>query len=239
MHNGQSTLDAWKKFAAFEVFGDYAPMAGFRLVVKLGVRPDALHDMIRRRAPESTLLDPQLGRWIVRAGLGLVRSGLISFAYATAQECLVVVRLDAMGRPTDMQRSVISIENELLTLFTARLSLLLGRELPVVGQIYEFPDLRVIRRALTRLVEEIEETTPLRSSLWLGAQLRGRGEAFHPSMLETLEEQTSLLQANGIDMDALPSWWWRGVAAAVEANGEVEVFAEIPPGEDFGGLIPE
>jgi hypothetical protein len=58
-------------------------------------------------------------------------------------------------------------------------------------------------------------------------------------MLETLEEQTSLLQANGIDMDALPSWWWRGVAAAVEPNGEVEVFAEIPPGEDFGGLIPE
>jgi hypothetical protein len=58
-------------------------------------------------------------------------------------------------------------------------------------------------------------------------------------MVETLEEQTSLLQSNGIDMDALPPWWWRGIAAQVKPDGEIEVFDELPPGEDFGRLVPD
>src|SRR5262249_11839881 len=132
-----------------------------------------------------------------------------------------------------------AIENELVSMFAARLSLLCGRELAVQASIYEFPDITVVRRALSTLVEEVEETTPLRSSIWLGAQLRGRGQPFHPSMLETIEEQTSLLRGHGIDMDTLPSWWWRGIAAHVGQGGEVEVFDELPGGEAFGQLVPD
>jgi hypothetical protein len=235
MLNGRPTLQAWKKFAAFEVFGDYAPMSGFRLVVQVGARTESLDAAIEQRARNNDPLDPELARWVMRAGLGLARSGLVSFAYATSEEAVCVIRPEAVkgaGAP-------ISIQSQLLTLFTARLSLLVGRELPAVAKIYEFPDVAVIRKAMVRLVEDVEEATPLRSSLWLGAQLRGRGQPFHPSMLETLEEQTSLLQSNGIDMDALPPWWWRGVAAHVRRDGTIEVFDDLPGGEAFGDLIPD
>jgi len=230
MQNG--TLEAWKKFAAFEVFGDYAPMSGFRLVIKVGTRIEALHTMLEARAPESELLDPHLARWVLRAGLGLSRSGVASFVYATPEEVVVVVRSDALRG-----RSPLFVHDQLVSLYTARLSLLAGRELPALGQIYEFPDVAVIRKAITSLVEDVEEATPMRSSIWLGAQLRGRGQAFHPSMVETLEEQTSLLSTNGVDMNALPAWWWRGIAAAVRADGAVEVYDELPHGEALGALI--
>lgn len=235
MHNGRPILDAWKKFSAFEVFGDYSPMSGFRLVVAIGARPEALEGALEGRAPESDLLDPVFARWMMRAGLGLMQSGLVSFAYATCEETVCVVRPEALqGSGAPMK-----IQAQLATSFTARLSLLAGRELPAVARIYEFPDVSVIRRAVVKLAEDVEEATPLRSSLWLGAQLRGRGQSFHPSMLETLEEQTSLLQSNGIDMDALPTWWWRGVAAGIRGDGGVEVFDDLPQGEALGELIPE
>ena len=229
------TLEAWRKFAAFQVFGDYAPLSGFRLVVQLRAQPDALHGAIEQRASDQDTLDPALARFHMRAGLGLVGSGLATFVYATSEDVVVLVRPDVVGRAG----TPVDISNQLLARFTARLSLLTAREMPVEARIYEFPDVVIVRRALAALQEEVEETTPLRSSLWLGSQLRGRGQPFHPSMLETLEEQTSLLQNNGVDMDALPSWWWRGVAAAVGAGGEVEVFDELPMGEAFGELVPE
>ncbi len=235
MQNGTAQLEAWKKIAAFEVFGDYAPMSGFRLMVKVAPRPETLDSLIEQRAGQSELLDPTLARWIVRAGLGLSQSGMVSFAYATPTEVVCVVRPDVVQGAG----AALPIQSQLLASFTARLSLLAGAEVPAVGQIFELPDVTVVRRALSKLVEDVEEATPLRSSLWLGAQLRGRGQPFHPSMLETLEEQTSLLQSNGIDMDALPAWWWRGVAAAIRPDGGVDIFDDLPPGDSFGQLVPE
>lgn len=229
------TLETWNKFAAFEVFGDYAPMSGFRLVVKVAARPDSLTSAISSRAQDSDLLDPALAQWVVRAGLGLAGSGLVSFVYATVQDVVCVVRPDVVqgeGAP-------LRIQGQLLTQFTARLALLAGRELGAAGTIYEFPDVTVIRKAITRLAADFEESTPLRSSHWLGAQLQGRGQPFHPSMLESLEEQTSLLQSNGIDMDALPAWWWKGIAAAVGPDGQIAVIDELPGGDALGELIPE
>jgi len=233
MHNG--TLEAWKKISAFEVFGDYVPMSGFRLVIKVGARHEALEAILESRARQTEPLDPHLARWVMRAGLGLSRSGLASFVYATSYDAVVVIRSDLKPEAGTAMR----IHSELLTLFTARLSLLTGRELPAIAHIFEFPDVAVVRKALVALVEDVEESTPLRSSQWLGAQLRGRGQAFHPSMVETLEEQTSLLQANGVDMDSLPSWWWRGVAAQVDVDGRIQVFDELPQGEALGALIPD
>lgn len=228
-------MAAWKKFSPFQVFGDYAPMDGFRLVVQVGIQPGARAQMLESRAGQSATLDPDLAQWCLRAGLGLARSGLVSFIYATAEDTLVLVRPEATygaGRPVDVQ-------NQLLTLFTSRMSLLSGQEIPAEARLYEFPDLAVVRRAFTALAEDFEESTPLRSSIWLGAQLRGRGQPFHPSMIESLEEQTSLLQSNGVDMDALPAWWWRGVAARVDAPGEIQIFDELPGGDAFADLMPE
>lgn len=235
MQDGNMSLQAWRKLAAFQVFGDYAPLAGFRLVMQLRAREDAWASTLEQRARERETLDPDLARCHMRAGLGLVKSGLVSFVYATPEDAVVVVRPEALARGD----SPLDIQNQLLAMFSARLSLMVGHELLSEARIYEFPDVTVIRRALCALQEEIEETTPRRSALWLGAQLRGRGHAFHPSMLETIEEQTSLLQSNGVDMDALPSWWWRGVATAIGPDGAVEIFDQLPPGDAFGELVPE
>jgi hypothetical protein len=229
------TLESWRKFAAFQVFGEYVPMSGFRLVVQLSVQRSALHTALEQRAADQTTLDPALARIHLRAGLALARSGLITFVYATPEDVVAVVRSDIVG-PAG---TPVEIQNQLLARFSARLSLLAGREFPGEARIYEFPDVVVVRRALCALQEEVEETTPLRSSLWLGSQLRGRGQPFHASMLETLEEQTSLLSTNGVDMDALPSWWWRGIAASVGDRGEIEIYDELPMGEAFGELVPE
>ncbi len=234
MLNGTAQLEAWKKIAAFEVFGDYAPVDGSRLVVKVGLTPTALDRVLESRADDSELLDPAFARWMVRAGLGLSQSGQVSFVYATPLEAVCLVRADVVQGAG----AVLPIQSQLLTAFTARLALLAGIEVSASVQLFEFPDVTVVRRAFSRLVEDVEESTPLRSSLWLGAQLRGRGQPFHPSMLETLEEQTSLLQSNGIDMDALPAWWWRGIAAAVRPDGSVDIYDDLPVGDAIGDLVP-
>lgn len=234
MLNGTAQLEAWKKIAAFEVFGDYAPVDGARLMIKVGLQSATLDRVLEDRAGSSELLDPAFAQWMVRAGLGLSQSGQVSFVYATPVEAVCLVRPDVVQGAG----AVLPIQSRLLAGFTARLSLLVGAEVPAVAQLFEFPDVAVVRRAMSRLVEDVEESTPLRSSLWLGAQLRGRGQPFHPSMLETLEEQTSLLQSNGIDMDALPAWWWRGIAAAVRPDGAVDIYDDLPAGDAVGELVP-
>ena len=234
MLNGFAQLDAWKKIAAFEVFGDYVPIDGSRLLIKMAPAQATLDRILESRARDTALLDPDFARWVVRAGLGLSQSGQVSFVYATPAEAVCLVRADVVQGAG----AVLPIQSQLLASFTARLSLLAGVEVPSVAQVFEFPDVTVVRRAVSRLVEDMEESTPLRSSLWLGAQLRGRGQPFHPSMLETLEEQTSLLQSNGIDMDALPAWWWRGIAAAARPDGSVDIYDDLPVGDAVGDLVP-
>jgi hypothetical protein len=234
MYNGYS-LEAWKKLAAFQVFGDYQPMAGFRLALRIGLVSERLTRLLETRAGQTDLLDPDLARWSIRAGLGLVRLPEVSFVYATPEDSFAVVRPDLSQRVG----AAIEIQNRLLTAFSSRFALLCGRELTATAQIFEFPDPAVLRQALASVAEEVEESTPLRTSKWLGAQLRGRGLPFHPSMVETLEEQTSLLLSNGIDMDSLPSWWWRGVAAITGDDGDIEVVDDLPSGHDFAQLVPE
>lgn len=228
-----STLPAWKKFAAFQVFGDYAPMRGFRVLVQVGAEPEALLEAIGQRARGQDLLDPDLARASLRAGLGLLRTGLVSFAYATVEEVVVMLHREA----SDAEGAPIEAQTRLVGEYSAALSLLLGQPVTASARIYEVPDVEVARRALTSLAADVEEATPLRSAMWLGAQLRGRGEPFHPSMVETLEEQSHLLQTHGIDMDALPAWWWRGVAASHDARG-ISVYDDLPSGEELANLLP-
>jgi hypothetical protein len=232
MASNGSALPTWKKFAAFQVFGDYAPTRGFRVLVQVGADPEALLAAIEQRARGQDLLDPELARANLRAGLGLLRSGLVSFAYATVEEAIVMLHREA----ADAEGAPFAAQTRLVADYSAALSLLLGQPIPAFARIYEVPDVAVARRALVSLAGDVEEATPLRSSMWLGAQLRGRGQPFHPSMVETLEEQSHLLQTNGIDMDALPMWWWRGVVAIHGPRG-VMIYDELPGGEELGNLL--
>jgi hypothetical protein len=61
-------------------------------------------------------------------------------------------------------------------------------------------------------------------------------------MVETLEEQSHLLRDNGIDIDVLPSWWWRGVAARASTldgadPNQVEIWGQLPTSEQLSALI--
>jgi hypothetical protein len=232
MASNGNALPTWKKFAAFQVFGDYSPMRGFRVLVRVGAEPQALLEALEGRAHGQDLLDPDLACASLRAGLGLLRTGLVRFAYATVEEVLVLLH----GEAADGEGAPLEAHNRLLADYTASLALLLGRPMPVSARLYEVPDVEVLRRALVSLASDVEEATPLRSALWLGAQLRGRGQPFHPSMVESLEEQSSLLQTNGIDMNALPMWWWRGIAATHGSRG-IQVYDDLSGGDELAGLV--
>ncbi len=231
---GAWNLPAWSRIGAFEVLGDYTPMPGFRLLVAVGPTQASLTDVLEQRAIDNPWLDPDLARATMRAGLGLLRSNVAEFVYANPEQTLVLVPAQRASAETIMDLSA-----QLVSGYASRLSLLCGREMCLQSRVFELPDATVVRRALGSLVEDVEDNTPLRSSLWLGAQLRGRGQAFHPSMVESLEEQNSLLRGHGIDMDALPAWWWRGVAAHVDVQGGLRVYDDLPHGEAFGELVPE
>ncbi len=229
MKNGNN---GWSGFSAFQVFGDHVPMDGFKLVVRISLDPDQVRDVIAERAQSQAPLDPDFARCLLRAGLGLMQTGLVSFVYASGCEVVVVLLPDAVLSVGES----LHIHDRIVTQYAASLALLVGKVIPAIGEVYEFPNVGVVRKAVVALQSTLEETTPSRSAHWIGAQMRGRREAFHPSMVETLEEQMAILQANGVDLESLPLWWWRGMA--VRRNGpEVEVFDELPDGEELGALI--
>jgi hypothetical protein len=224
--------DGWRGFAAFQVFGDHVPMDGFRLVVRLRVDAEQLSAALEERATEQGALDPELGRFLIRAGLGVMQTGVVSFAYVNGSEAVLMLDAAAIGKGGES----LAVHDQLVSSYSARLALLLGRVIPVIGEVYEFPNVDVVRKAIMGVQEVFEEGTPSRSSHWLGAQLRGRGEPFHPSMVDTIEEQMALLQGHGVDLERLPHWWWRGVAARLTGT-QVEVFEDLPESEHFGSLI--
>ena len=82
-----------------------------------------------------------------------------------------------------------------------------------------------------------EEATPKRAAAFVGAQMVGRGEGFHPSLIESIEEQHQLLQQNGVELEQLPNWWWRGIAARATPES-VELFDDLATGEALSALVP-
>jgi hypothetical protein len=224
---------SWNGFSAFQVFGDHLPMGGFSLVLRIRAESGKLARLLEARANGSAPLDPELAKSMVRAGLGLMQSGVVSFVYSNSEETVALVRADAV----DAAGRSLVVHDQLVSMFAARLALLSGRELPIHADVYELPDMDVVRRAFGAALDAAEENTPARCSWRIGAQMRGRGEPFHPSMVETLEEQMELLEGQGVDMESLPAWWWRGVAAR-SGDAGVEVFDDLPGAEDFARLVP-
>lgn len=223
----------WSGFSAFQVFGDHLPMNGFCLVLRLVADPQRMQALLAARGQVAPNLDPELARVSVRAGLGLVQTGAVQFAYANAEEAVVLVDPAVVQDPG----SSLVVHDKLVSTYSARATMILGTELPVTGYVYEFPNKMVFRRALMAAQETYEEDTPRRCSIRLGAQMQGRGEPFHPSMVESIEEQTALLESQGVDMESLPAWWWRGVAVRVSDSG-LEVFDDLPSGDEFAAMVP-
>ncbi len=222
----------WSGFSAFQVFGDHMPMTGFVLVDRVVPDRGAIESLLADRSGREPPLDPELALATMRAGLGLVQCGFASFVYANTEEVILLVRPDAVAEAGQS----LDVHDHLVSLFSARMAILTGAEVPARGEIYEFPNLTIARRAFSAALDGLEESTPARSSWRLGAQMRGRGEPFHPSMVETLEEQTSLLESFGVNMDALPHWWWRGIAGQVGPSG-VQLHDDLPSGEEFARMV--
>jgi hypothetical protein len=224
---------SWNAFSAFQVFGDHVPMDGFTLVVRITADGEAVDQLIARRAVQQSILDPELAQMMLRAGIGLVQSPASRFVYATCEEAVVVLRREAVS---EVGQSL-EIHDELVSSWAARMALISGESLAVCGRVYELPDLGVVRKLIRTAVDGFEDQTPLRSARRLGAQLRGRGQPFHLSMVETIEEQTHLLEDHGVSINALPSWWWRGVAARSTAVHGVDVFTELPATDELVSIL--
>ena len=225
----------WGKFSAFRVLGDHEPMPGFRLVMQFAPRAEAVTRLLEQRSRGSDPLDSELARLTVRAGIGLLQSHNVSFAYANPEEVVALIRPDAVQR----MGSSLAVYEQLLSMYSARLAVLLGEELIVHGHIFEFPDLGIARRAFVAAQEWAEEGTPLRSARRLGSQMRGQGQAFHASTVESVEGQMALLRGAGVDLDQLPHWWWRGIAARFRSDGGVELYDDVPHGADFAALVSD
>ncbi|MBK9753803.1 MAG: hypothetical protein IPO88_09915 [Nannocystis sp.] len=225
----------WGKFSAFRVLGDHEPMPGFRLVMQFAPRPEGLTRLLEQRARHSDTLDSELARLTVRAGIGLLQSHNVSFAYANAEEVVALIRPDAVAR----MGSSLAVYEQLLSMYSARLAVLLGEELHVHGHIFEFPDLGIARRAFVAAQEWAEEGTPLRSARRLGSQLRGQGQGFHAGSIDTVEGQMTTLRGAGVDLDALPHWWWRGIAARFRSDGGVELYDDVPHGAELAALVSD
>ncbi|HLT40726.1 MAG TPA: hypothetical protein VK034_30830 [Enhygromyxa sp.] len=231
-----ASQSSWNAFSAFQVFGDHVPMGGFSLVVHIAADTEVIDRLLARRADRQEVLDPELARMMLRAGLGLVQSPATRFVYATCEETVVVLRPEAVA---ELGQSL-EVHDHLISHWVGRMTSISGEALPVCGRVYELPDVGVVRKLIRSAVDGFEDQTPLRSARRLGAQLRGRGQPFHISMVETIEEQSHLLEEHGVDINALPSWWWRGVAARsndVHDPGRVEIFAELPAGDELATLV--
>jgi len=224
----------WNKFSAFRVLGDHEPMPGFRLVMRLAPTPESLARLLGLRAAQSDALDSELARATVRAGVGLLQSHFVSFAYATPEEIVALIRLGAVNKVG----SSLAVYDRLVSMYSSRVSVLLGEEVVVTGSIYEFPDLGIAQRAFIAAQEWVEEATPLRSAWRVSQQRKAKGEPVDGA-LGTGEGQASVLRSAGVDLEKLPSWWWRGIAARMRSDGGVELYDEVPSGADFAALIAD
>lgn len=223
----------WNKFSAFRVLGDHEPMPGFRLVMQLAPTAESLARVLAARANKSDALDSELARATVRAGVGLLQSQFVSFAYATPEETVALVRVDAVGRVG----SSLAVYDRLVSMYAARVAVLLGEELVVSGSIYEFPDLGIAQRAFIAAQEWVEEATPQRTAWRLAQQMAAQGKALAEGVLDSLDGQASLIRAAGVELDKLPGWWWRGIAARMRVDGGVELYDDVPAGAGFAAII--
>lgn len=236
MSNGNLQANqTWSKFSAFRVLGDHEPMPGFRLVMQFAPDNGSIMRVLSSRARATDPVDSDLARVTIRAGIGLLQSRNVSFVYANSEEVVALIRGDAVSR----MGSSMAVYEQLISMFSARMALLLGEEIIIHGKIYEFPDLGIARRAFISGLEWLEDGASMRAAQRLGAQLRGLGKPFDPQTIISIEGQSNLLRSAGVDLESLPGWWWRGIAARFRGDGGVELYDDVPAGAEFAALITD
>ncbi len=225
----------WSKFSAFRVLGDHEPMPGFRLVMQFAPDPASVGRVLASRARNADAIDSELARVTIRSGIGLLQSRNVSFVYSNPEEVVALIRSDAVSR----MNSSMAVYEQLLSMFSARMALLLGEEVVVHGRIYEFPDLGIARRAFISALEWLEDGASVRAAMRVGSQMRGLGKNVDLQTVASIEGQNNLLRAAGVDLESLPGWWWRGIAARFRGDGGVELYDDVPGGADFAALIAD
>ena len=106
----------------------------------------------------------------MRAGLGLVRTPWVSFIYVNPEETVAVLRRESVQ---EVGQSLV-VHDHLISTWAARMAMISGRSVPVSGQVFELPDIGVVRTALRSAIDAFEEGTPARSARRLGAQAVAR-----------------------------------------------------------------
>ena len=222
----------WQGFSAFQVFGDHLPMGGFQLVTRIRVAQSSILGALAQRAGSADVLDSELGNAVLRAGLGLMRSQVVRCVYVNTDGVVALLSSEGIRAAGDSIRT----HDRLVSMFSSRLALLVGQELVSYGEVFEFPNLTVARRAFTAVMDETDESMHMRCALRLGAQLTGRGHAVDMDGLGSLGDQARFLTTNQVDVDQLPPWWWRGMLARRQGGG-IEVIDDLPHDDAFGALI--
>lgn len=224
--------DAWQPFTAFQVYSDHVPMDGFRLVVRLVPDMQSMAACISERAKGAGPLDPVFSQAVIRAGVALAQIDGIDLVYASAQECTVVL---SRGSVSMVGQSML-VHDFLVSRYAARLARLTEREIAVSGMLFEVPNDAVVRKALSASLNGVEVSAPWRAALYVGSQVLGRGGSFDPTSIGTLQGQRDVLAAAQVDLEALPAWWRRGLAARNNVDS-VELFDQIPDGDSLGQLL--
>lgn len=226
--------DAWQPFTAFQVYADHVPVDGFRLLIRLVPDVQSMAACISERASDAGPLDPVFSQAVIRAGVALAQIDGIDLVYASAQECTVVL---SRGSVSMVGQSML-VHDFLVSRYSARLARLTGREIAVSGTLFEVPNNAVVRKALAASLKGVEVNAPWRAALYVGSQVLGRGGNFDPTTIGTVAGQHEVLSAAQVDLDALPGWWRRGLAARNNVDS-VELFDELPDGESLGQLLIE
>ena len=224
--------DAWHSFTAFQVFADHVPVGGSSLMLRLVPDVPSMAACLSQRAPNADPLDPEFTQMIIRAGLALAQIDGVTLVYASGHECCVVV--DG-SRISEVGQSLL-LHDFMVSRFAARLAILTGSEIAVTGSLYEFPSPEVVRRALAASLQGVEAAAPWRAAFYVGTQVLGRGGSFDPASIQTEEGQQGILRAAGVNLQALPAWWRRGLAA--RSNTEVvELFDQLHDAEALTALV--
>lgn len=226
--------DAWQSFSAFQVFADHVPVAGSALMLRLVPDVPSMAACLSARAPNADPLDPEFTQMVIRAGLALAQVDGVGLVYASGHETCIVIdtsRVSMIGQS-------LLVHDFLVSRFAARLAVLSGMEIAVSGTLYEFPSSTVVRKALAASLEGVESSAPWRAAFYVGSQVMGRGGNFDPASIQSLEGQHGILDAAGVDLDALPAWWRRGLAAR-SSEEVVELFDQLNDAEALAALVVE
>ena len=215
----------WGPLEDHLVFGSQVPDASHPLIFRLCPEVGFLGALLNERASNEPVVDPQLARTWIRAGLDVAMSGISIFAWGCTDEMIYLLRPGLVRREGDAFALVGLVLSRVASSIGARL----GREFPVYGEVYEFCDrmaaIPSISAAQSLAVRDAAAGAAMRVAYQRdeGEQLLARLEATRPE---------AYLSAAGVDSKQLPAWWTHGLAVRRSEHG-MELIDPVPTGDAF------